>query len=320
MGILAQDEKKEAPHNTKKGEYVYHKVEKGESVYSIANLYKVDAETIFKLNPGSQDVIWAGATLRLPNVEVEMSEEDAAADTLKIGGRIQEFIEQAKKLPTGTIEDMQDVKDANKALNTLNSKWNVYYTAKQAYIGDNDGLMELVSQYQQICQEAKDSLDAQKNKLEMIANFNKASKFIASQLSVYREYNKQAKALSMAEALASKLEELKAKEQLSFADIEKNYEMAKAAAGLSKALTKPMSQVTDNYVELKSISENVQQAAYKPLFDRIKDYLFGLAAVTIILMFISMAQAKFKSYKAMKEQVKKQKELLKMTNKEYPTI
>ena len=46
---------------------IEHPIEKGESVYSISKKYGVTMEAIFELNPGSEDVIYAGNTLRVPN-------------------------------------------------------------------------------------------------------------------------------------------------------------------------------------------------------------------------------------------------------------
>ncbi len=300
--------------------YVYHKVAKGESVYSIAKQYKVDAETIYRLNPGSKERIWAGATLRLPVTEVELSPDEAAADTLNIRERLQDFISSAQAISTAPVNDLQDIKESTRQLSTLNNKWNVYYTAKQAAIGDNEGLTDLASEYQQLCQDIRDSLAADKTRMETAAGFVRASRYLDQQKAVYAQYVKQALALSATEALAPRLEELKAKEQVAFADIEKYYETAKAAAASDPSLARQMAKVTDNYIALKSQSEKVQEAAYKPIFDRIKDYLFGLAAVTIILMFVNMAQAKYKSYKEMKKNAKKLEQMRRQNDNEYPSI
>ena len=81
-----------------------------------------------------------------------------------------------------------------------------------------------------------------------------------------------------------------------------------------------MNQITNNYIELKNLSEQIQAAEYKPLFERIKDYLFGLAAVAIVLMFINMIQAKIKAYKQVKETAKKMEKYRQQTDNEYPSI
>ena len=47
--------------------YKNHAIQKGESVYMISRKYGVSVNAIFNLNPGSEDVIYAGETLKIPN-------------------------------------------------------------------------------------------------------------------------------------------------------------------------------------------------------------------------------------------------------------
>lgn len=46
---------------------IEHSIQKGESVYVISKKYGVTMNAIFELNPGSEDIIYAGRTLRIPN-------------------------------------------------------------------------------------------------------------------------------------------------------------------------------------------------------------------------------------------------------------
>ncbi|MCI1647256.1 MAG: LysM peptidoglycan-binding domain-containing protein [Bacteroides sp.] len=46
--------------------YFLHTIEKGQSLYSISSMYGVSKEDIIKLNPGSDDKIYVGNTLRIP--------------------------------------------------------------------------------------------------------------------------------------------------------------------------------------------------------------------------------------------------------------
>ncbi len=46
--------------------YFLHTIEKGQSLYSIASMYGVTQADIVRLNPGSDDKIYAGQTLRIP--------------------------------------------------------------------------------------------------------------------------------------------------------------------------------------------------------------------------------------------------------------
>ncbi len=300
-------------------EFIYHTVKRGETVFSIAKRYNADVNQIYRFNPGCKEVLWAGATLMVPTTGTGAMQPDPN-DTLHIKEHLQEFISEMSEMTHATIETPADINDMNKKISAIDTKWNVYYQAKQANIADNDSLTELVTQYQQLNQEVKDTIAATKTHFQLIDNFSKADKFISRQLTAYKEMSQQALELSLTSATAAKLKALKAKEQLLFADIEKNYQAAKAAAAQNASLTKPMSKITNNYVELKSYSEKIQAAEYKPFFTRIKDYLFGIAAVTIILMFANMMLAKVQAIKQAREAAKKMEKFRQQNDDEYPTI
>ncbi|MBE6286627.1 MAG: LysM peptidoglycan-binding domain-containing protein [Mediterranea massiliensis] len=55
--------------------YILHTVEKGQSLYSISSMYGVTQEEIVKLNPGSNEKIYIGRTLRIPRNEANTQEE-----------------------------------------------------------------------------------------------------------------------------------------------------------------------------------------------------------------------------------------------------
>lgn len=55
--------------------YILHTVEKGQSLYSISSMYGVSQEEIVKLNPGSNEKIYIGRTLRIPRNEANTQEE-----------------------------------------------------------------------------------------------------------------------------------------------------------------------------------------------------------------------------------------------------
>ena len=66
--------------------YFLHTIEKGQSLYSIASMYGVSQSDIVKLNPGSDEKIYIGHTLRIPrnnaNVQHETYHTIAAGETL----------------------------------------------------------------------------------------------------------------------------------------------------------------------------------------------------------------------------------------------
>lgn len=60
IAALAQEE----------GSYFLHTVKTGQTLYSIANMYNVNVSQISKLNPGSNEMIFTGQILKIPQVTV----------------------------------------------------------------------------------------------------------------------------------------------------------------------------------------------------------------------------------------------------------
>ncbi|GAE15472.1 LysM-repeat proteins and domains [Bacteroides pyogenes JCM 10003] len=46
--------------------YFLHTIEKGQSLYSISGMYNVTTTDIIRLNPGCEDKIYAGQTIKIP--------------------------------------------------------------------------------------------------------------------------------------------------------------------------------------------------------------------------------------------------------------
>lgn len=59
--------------------YITHTIEKGQSLYSISNMYGVTIDDIVRLNPGSDKVIVNGRTLKIP-VKSQTQQGVAASD------------------------------------------------------------------------------------------------------------------------------------------------------------------------------------------------------------------------------------------------
>ncbi len=59
--------------------YIIHTIEKGQSLYSISNMYGVTIDDIVRLNPGSDKVIVNGRTLKIP-VKSQVQQDAAAPD------------------------------------------------------------------------------------------------------------------------------------------------------------------------------------------------------------------------------------------------
>lgn len=216
----------------------------------------------------------------------------------------------------------QRMQSLNLSYNQIDVKWNTYYSAQQMDIANSEDLMNMVAQIEELKQTVKDTLDSKTQVVESVANFAAADQFIISQVSVYKNLYSKAFKLSLVKQLAPKLEKVKAKEQVLFAELQTNYSQAKTACEVVPSLSKRMEVLDEQFVIMKSVSEKVQALEFKPFFQRIKDYVIGLACVAVIMLFLNGMLTKFKAYKEKVANMKKYGEMLKNNGKEttYPTI
>lgn len=207
----------------------------------------------------------------------------------------------------------------SRAVNSFSSRWDAYSQAQQVYIADNDSLLNKLAEIQQMQQMVTDTLASRQQQFEKLSAFSKAETFIWRQDKIYRKLYKQAVQFSLSPKLAAKLEKVKAEEQAIFADIETNYSQAKTAVESFPGLNLRMEAIDNKYFQLQSVSAKIQTIEYKPFIQRIKDYLIGLAAVAILLMFFNLLNAKIKTLKAARDQAKKMKDMMEGQHN-YPTI
>ncbi len=211
------------------------------------------------------------------------------------------------------------LKALSSALNSFSTRWNTYSSAQQVYIADNDSLLNRVAIIQQMQQAVTDTLVSRQQQRDNLVAFSTAEKFIWGQDKAYRALYKQAVAYSMSPKLAAKLEKTKAEEQTLTADVEKYYSQAKEAAAAFPGLELRMRAMENKVFELQTVSAKIQEMAYKPFIQRIKDYLMGLACVAILLMGVNLLKSKLKVIKQTREQAKKMKEMMNGQHN-YPTI
>lgn len=235
--------------------------------------------------------------------------------------RLLEFQAEIENISKGISSRSSDeqLKKSGDKLGALDSKWNVCYPLWQGGIAASPDLLELTANYQQQRQAASDSIEAISSKRQEMRSFEASEKLMMSQDSAYAAMKQQAEAMSFIEKAAPQLKNLQTREQLLFADIDAAYQTAKQVAASRPELEPRMKAIEDKYVQLKNDSQEIQAAAYKPLMQRIKDYLLGFAAVAVLLMFISMVQSKIKAAREAKKNAKKMKKLLDKEHK-YPTI
>ena len=205
------------------------------------------------------------------------------------------------------------------AMNSFNARWEAYSQAQQVYIADNDSLLNKLAEIQQMRQMVADTLASRQQQYDQLTAFSKAEEVIWGQDDNYRRLYQQARQFSMSPKLASRLEKVKAEEQALFAQIQTSYSQAKEAAEAFPGLELRMKGLDNKFFDLQTVSTKIQEMAYKPLIQRIKDYLIGLAAVAILLMFVNLMNAKLKTLKQAREQAKKMREMMNGQHN-YPTI
>lgn len=206
-----------------------------------------------------------------------------------------------------------------RAMNSFNARWDAYSQAQQVYIADNDSLLNKLAEIQQMRQIVADTLASRQKQYDQLTAFSKAESFVWGQDKAYRRLYKQAQQYSVSPKLASRLEKVKAEEQALFAQIQTSYGQAKEAAEAFPGLELRMKGIDNKFFELQTVSTKIQEMVYKPFIQRIRDYLIGLAAVAILLMFFNLLNAKIKMVKQAREQAKKMREMMSGQHN-YPTI
>ena len=216
----------------------------------------------------------------------------------------------------------QRMKNYDQRYNSLDVMWTTYTQAQQMDIANNEDLMKMVADIEQLKQTVKDTLDMRSEMVKAVENFANADQLIMSQVPVYKKLYKRAFQLSLVQKLTPQLEKLKARESLIFEKLQAGYEAAKSASEQVPSLQPRMNVIDEQFVVMKSVSEKIQALEYKPIIQRVKDYLLGLAAVAVILLFISMLRNKYKAYKDKLANMKKLDEMMKKQGKgtQYPTI
>lgn len=278
-------------------------------------------------------------TLSLP-LTAQTTEEELANQqwVLEVENHILDFQEELNQLSNASnvqirisennVESGSYTRILNQKLQMVSDKlmsieyrWNTYTQSEQTTIANDEHLMELMSQTEMLKQAIADTIESQKQRYEAIKNFLDAEKLINSQDSVYKILYKKAFNFSLIQKFAPQLDKLKAEEQVHFERIQSSYNKAKDITETVPQLSKRAAALNEEYFKIKALSEKIQAMEFKPLVQRIKDYLLEIACVSVILMFITTFTAKLKAAKKAREMLKKQKDMLSRANgSDYPTI
>lgn len=215
----------------------------------------------------------------------------------------------------------EKVQVMNTSLQSLDFRWNAFTQLEQVDIAENETLMQQMTQVQKLRQAVTDSIAAAQQKCNAITDFVAAERFILAQDSIYAVLYKHAKVLSLTKKTAPQLDKVQAQEQAIFEKLQESYDKSKAAVMIVPQLGNRAAVIDEHFYSLKAISEKIQVMKYQPLIMRIKDYLMGLACVSIILLFFNMLVTKLQAAKKARQMLKKQKDAFgKSTDADYPTI
>lgn len=248
----------------------------------------------------------------------------------KLTAELDLLAEDTKKQTTITDKDLKTAYSVrtleakaqrlNHRMQSLNVKWDAFNASYLGFISENDTLMELMAKAQLLKQSLSDTITAQQTKCQAIRDFLAAEQIVLTQDSMYNRIYKQAFRLSFIQKLTPQLEKLKAKEQAHFTPIQEAYDKAKAVAATVPQLKERAELLSESFFTIKSRSEKIQQMQYMPLMQRFKDYLIGFACFAVIFMLFNNLTTKWQAAKQKKEALKKQAEMLRKQQNDYPTI
>ena len=91
--------------------YILHTIEKGQNLYSISKMYNVTTADIIRLNPGCEEKIYAGQTIKIP--QGQASQKGETFHTIQAG-------ETLYKLTTLYKVSAKAICDANPGLSAEN--------------------------------------------------------------------------------------------------------------------------------------------------------------------------------------------------------
>jgi len=274
----------------------------------------------------------------LGQTDIPAGPDSIEQEKLEIQARIQQMMDQLKDIYNSSKMLPQTNKELNikssvvkamnerlrmvdKDLKSLSFRWDTYFKTIQPVIVEDEQLMETADLFQQVNQATRDTLNNQIALVQQLLIFCKAESVIPSQMTAYQDMFEKAMSLSAVAQLAPQLEKLKGEEKMNFGKLQELYTKAQEATTAMPGLKKRMNAIDQNFITLKTYSQKIQEAEYKPFIQRIKDYLLGLAAVAIVLMFVNMIVSKIQAVKKTRESLKKVKDLMNGTDdSNCPTI
>lgn len=208
----------------------------------------------------------------------------------------------------------------NKDLAIQDLRFDAYYSTHLGEFADDAAIMAAVASYNETRTALDEVLAVKTAYVDAIEAVAGAKACLDEADSIYAKYVKKAKRYSMVKQSAKLLENVKAKEKMTFAKVQKKYDAAVSAAGDIPELEDEVALIEEKFSAISVNSELVQSMKFKPLVERVKDWLMSFAAVAILLMFANMMQARISAIKKEKENLKKIQEALNKNDQDIPSI
>lgn len=240
---------------------------------------------------------------------------------IEVVGVIQDFLESTDLMLSHITE--ANSKDANlckQEFYKLNLRWTKYYFSIENVALENEAVLDQVVLLDDRIKELEKLIDKRLLFFKQEEMFHQDLVSLQNYIKEYDEIEKAAFSFSLTESTSEKLKELKAKEEILFGDVSAKYGSLKSCLNEFPELGDTKDEIEHLFADISIKSQNIKSAEYKPLLDRIKDYLYPLAAVSLLLMFINMIQTKISAAKALKKNAKALKALQKQNSEEYPAI
>ncbi len=266
------------------------------------------------------NVFAQNAEEQTPEIDT-LSYIDQQAELFNIQTDIEKYLVYVNKISSRlSYVNEKNITKAQKSITILDRKWGNYSEKIAEKISEDNYLIGLTVDVETKIKHIKDSLEIRIDVVKSKPIFNDAMISILGQTKYYNSTLKKAKSYALVKTFSKKLEELKASEQIVFTDIQAKWELAKSIESkYPNEFGNQLKELEPKFVEIQTLSEEIQVQEYKTFFARIKEYLYGLAAVGIILMFLNMVQTKISYIKQMRKSANEMKKMMGGEHN-YPTI
>lgn len=229
---------------------------------------------------------------------------------------IVEVLDVEAYIATASPEDIQMLK---MRMESVDVRWQAYTQVEMMEITASPVLVDLLSQYKMAFVATSDSLANQQRRMDALRTFNQSAAYIMQSRTKYNDLSNKALEYSLVKQTEAQLANVKAQEAILMTQVDKHLQEAVEAASFSEEAKLKLPELQQQYVEIKVLSEKIQQAVYKPWLERVKDYVLTFAGIAIILIFINFIITKIKALKQARDLARKYKDML-SDNDDYPTI